>query len=133
MRRHSQRGLVICPRRFEIAADHAGVAELGMQFGNDLDGYGAGRFLRHRGKATLERVDRFVRPAGAVIFDPDVQLACSERTGGIGVRELGGERGCWHDFRSFLRERRLQPCLILGKQNLTKAADPGLRGRGICF
>src|SRR6202021_1893345 len=33
----------------------------------------------------------------------------------------------------FLRERWFRACLILGKQNLTSAAVPAWRKRGICF
>ena len=39
MRRDLQRRLVVRRRRFEIAAEHAGIAELGVQLRNRLDGY----------------------------------------------------------------------------------------------
>ena len=52
----------------------------------------AGRFILGGGEAGLIRGDRVVDPAGGIIFQPDPQLPCSERSAGVGVREAGGQR-----------------------------------------
>ena len=126
-RHQPQRRLVVGGGRFEVAADHAGVAELGMQFGSGLDRRAAGGCGLDRGQAKLEGGEGVVVAAGGVVFLADAaanarpDVAC-----GFGARGRGGHRGLrsWNYACVSEGNRTMK---IVGKQSLA-----GSPGRGLC-
>ena len=66
MRRKPQRSLVACGGLIEIAADHVGVAEIGMKFGDGRDRHLVGR-SRGYVEPSLISGDSLADPASAVM------------------------------------------------------------------
>jgi hypothetical protein len=83
MRRQPQRGLIICGGGFEIAPNHAGIAEFCMQLRDGFDRDVSMREILDHGETALIRRDRVIDLAGGVIFQPNAQLSCDERPGNI--------------------------------------------------
>ena len=76
MRREVQRSLVAVGCEFEIADDHAGVAELGVQLGNHL---AAGTLGTSKFDAAGEGGNRFHKAAAGIVILTGMKLLGGRR------------------------------------------------------
>lgn len=90
MRRQPQRGFVVGGRGFEIAPNHAGIAEIRMQFRNGLDGCQPGRLTFDRSKTALKHLDRLIDSASGIMFPSNGELSANMGRNGIGFGRGSG-------------------------------------------
>jgi len=93
MRSEVQRSLVAVGCEFEIADDHAGVAELGVQLGNHLAG-------RTMGTSKIDSAgeggNRFHKAAAGIVILTGMKLLGGRRSRGLGRIGDGGTKGKGH-------------------------------------
>jgi hypothetical protein len=90
MRREIQRSLVALGCEFEIADDHAGVAELGMQLGNHL---AAGTIGTSKFDSAGEGGHRFRKAAAGIVILTGKELLGNRRWRGLDGAGTGGKGG----------------------------------------
>ena len=117
MRREVQRGLVAGGREFEIADDHAGVAELGVQLGNHLAANTVG--LSEFDSAGEGR-NRFHKAAAGIVILTGKELLGDRRWRGLGGSGDGGK--AWKGHWKPARKKSRLTMTVGGKQNASNDA-----------